>query len=493
MDLRDDEREMRINLTDAAKSDLDSNIAASIFTGSNLSPNMPSSLCREREMTQVVIPSIRTTRWRWFTLWLISMIAVGGYYWYDMPNALSDKIKERLTHEGENDNEIRYNQFYSVYSYPNIILPLIAGVLVDKVGLYFSMLLFSGLDLLGQSVFTVAGYMSNDNKNDYFPYILALTGRFIYGLGGESLLVCQSTFVSKWFMEKELSLALGVVLCVCWIGSAISGYTIPPIAEATSLGFALNVGVMSCGFSFIIAIILIIFDKKASEIDKKNGHVYIQENERFHCKDIRDMSLIYWIIVINCIFTYSGMIFYNISNEFFQKRYGFTQIEAGRIGSNASVVSIIFAPIFGYIWDKYGHRISFTIISTSALTISHILFLTIPASKADNKTYLGIIPVGLMGLASSIYAAVLFPMIPLVVKPKILGSSYGLWSSLMNLGLALGPIMVGALTFPHLNENTYFWVNVSLCTFCAIGIICSIGLLIFNRINLNDEIISLVI
>ena len=56
------------------------------------------------------------------TLWLISTIAVGGYYWYDMPNALSDKIKSQLTHEGENDNEIRYNQFYSVYSYPNIIL-----------------------------------------------------------------------------------------------------------------------------------------------------------------------------------------------------------------------------------------------------------------------------------------------------------------------------------------------------------------------------------
>ena len=171
--------------------------------------------------------------------------------------------------------------------------------------------------------------------------------------------------------------------------------------------------------------------------------------------------------------------------SFFQRRYGFTQIEAGRIGSNASVVSIIFAPIFGYIWDKYGHRISFTILSTLALTISHILFITIPSSKENNKSYLGIIPIALMGLASSIYAAVLFPMIPLVVKPKILGSAYGLNSSLMNLGLALGPIMVGALTFPQLQENTYIWVNISLGTFCLLGVICSICLLFFNKVSLN--------
>ena len=90
-----------------------------------------------------------------------------------------------------------------------------------------------------------------------------------------------------------------------------------------------------------------------------------------------------------------------------------------------------------------------------------------------------------MGIANSVYAAVLFPMIPMVVEKKLLGTAYGLCSSLMNIGLSIGPIMVGALTYPHRNENAYIWVNVSLGGFWALGVLCSFGLLIFNKTRLN--------
>ena len=42
---------------------------------------------------------------------------------------------------------------YSVYSIPNVFLPMAGGGLVDKVGLYFSLNLFSSLILFGQIVF----------------------------------------------------------------------------------------------------------------------------------------------------------------------------------------------------------------------------------------------------------------------------------------------------------------------------------------------------
>ena len=44
---------------------------------------------------------------------------------------------------------------YSVYSIPNVFLPMAGGVLVDKVGLYFSLNLFSSLILLGQLTFAL--------------------------------------------------------------------------------------------------------------------------------------------------------------------------------------------------------------------------------------------------------------------------------------------------------------------------------------------------
>jgi len=44
---------------------------------------------------------------------------------------LSEKIAQVMT----NNNEFKYNLLYSVYSYPNIILPLFGGLMIDKLGL----------------------------------------------------------------------------------------------------------------------------------------------------------------------------------------------------------------------------------------------------------------------------------------------------------------------------------------------------------------------
>jgi len=34
-----------------------------------------------------------------------------------------------------NGSESKYNLLYSVYSYPNLILPLFGGLMIDKLGL----------------------------------------------------------------------------------------------------------------------------------------------------------------------------------------------------------------------------------------------------------------------------------------------------------------------------------------------------------------------
>ena len=45
----------------------------------------------------------------------------------------------------------QYNLLYSVYSFPNIILPFIGGFLVDKLGVRFGIFLFSFILIIGQT------------------------------------------------------------------------------------------------------------------------------------------------------------------------------------------------------------------------------------------------------------------------------------------------------------------------------------------------------
>ena len=81
-------------------------------------------------------------------------------------------------------NSLEYNLLYSVYAFPNFILPLFGGYLIDFMGIRIGITLFSSLVLAGQCVFALAVDLRN--------YPLALVGRFILGLGGESLSVAQS-------------------------------------------------------------------------------------------------------------------------------------------------------------------------------------------------------------------------------------------------------------------------------------------------------------
>ena len=72
-----------------------------------------------------------------------------------------------------------------MYSFPNIILPFFGGNLVDKIGVRFGIFIFSFILIVGQGgnkiylVFTLGGY--------YEIFYLMLTGRIIFGLGGECL------------------------------------------------------------------------------------------------------------------------------------------------------------------------------------------------------------------------------------------------------------------------------------------------------------------
>ena len=104
---------------------------------------------------------------------------------------------------------------------------------------------------------------------------------------------------------------------------------------------------------------------------------------------------------------YVGLFWFNnISNEFFQARYGFTQTEAARITSNVFLISIFLAPLFGYLSDKIGYKITFTIVSGISLTIWHILLILIPSSTSANKSYFGLIPIWLMGFTYSLFVSI---------------------------------------------------------------------------------------
>jgi len=71
---------------------------------------------------------------------------------------------------------------YSIYSYPNCVLPLFGGIFLDAIGIRKGLILFTVILTIGQLLFAYAG-------SDPPSYHLMLASRLVFGLGGENMSV----------------------------------------------------------------------------------------------------------------------------------------------------------------------------------------------------------------------------------------------------------------------------------------------------------------
>ena len=95
-----------------------------------------------------------------------------------------------------------------------------------------------------------------------------LAGRGVFGAGGESMGVAQSSIVAVWFKGKELAFALGLNLSIARLGSVINAAVVPSLYESHGLGYALGLGCVLCAFSILCAFGIACIDKKSEEEEK---------------------------------------------------------------------------------------------------------------------------------------------------------------------------------------------------------------------------------
>ena len=94
-----------------------------------------------------------------------------------------------------------------------------------------------------------------------------MIGRFILGLGGESMYVAQSAIISAWFKGKELSFAFGMNLCIGRLSASLNGPVETAAYDFGGVGFAFLVGFILCCFSEFMAISLVWIDVWAARKD----------------------------------------------------------------------------------------------------------------------------------------------------------------------------------------------------------------------------------
>src|SRR5262249_11855587 len=105
------------------------------------------------EAMSVAAPRPEPSRlYRWMVLVFISLAMFGNYYVYDCIEPVADLLSKQL---GFSDSNIGLLQ--GIYSLPNVLMVLVGGYIVDRIGTRKAIFIFGTICLIGAAVTPISG------------------------------------------------------------------------------------------------------------------------------------------------------------------------------------------------------------------------------------------------------------------------------------------------------------------------------------------------
>uniref|UniRef100_A0A671U277 Lysosomal dipeptide transporter MFSD1 n=1 Tax=Sparus aurata TaxID=8175 RepID=A0A671U277_SPAAU len=335
-------------------------------------------------------------------------------------------------------------------------------------------IIFSLFVCVGQVIFATGALVNR--------YWLCEVGRFVFGIGGESLAVAQNTYAVNWFKGKELNLVFGLQLSMARLGSTVNmnimGWVYGKVAESvgspghTTLGVSLMIAAVTCLFSLVCALVLGFLDKRAEKIlHKEEG----KTGEVIKLTDVKDFPFTLWLIFIICVGYYVAVFpFIGLGQVFFIEKYNFSPAEARAVNSIVYIISAPASPVLGFMVDKTGRNVVWVIIAVVATLTAHMML----AFTFWNPW----IAMSLLGVSYSLLACALWPMVAFVVPEHQLGTAYGFMQSIQNLGLALIAMAAGAI----LDNRGYLFLEVFFCTCICFALMAVVTLYFVDYLKAVD-------
>ena len=129
-----------------------------------------------------------------------------------------------------------------------------------------------------------------------------------------------------------------------------------------------------------------------------------------------------------CMLTYIAVVNYvMIASAVLQVQYGFTIEQSGYVFTLPYVFSAIISPFVGAFVNKFGRRMSVTLVGSIIMLIAHCLQLVIPMCEgSDCRHILPVLPLVLLGFSYSTYSVVLWGSLPYMVEARTLGTAFGI-------------------------------------------------------------------
>lgn len=420
--------------------------------------NLVVELQERRSLMPSMRKSIRQTNVRWTVLLLGCLANFSIFFCLGNPQALQTPLEDLL-----NIQDTKFNLFHGINSFPNVIVPFFGGAIMDTLGVQATMLTLGGLVVLGQLVITAGAYI--------FDFEIMIAGRFIFGLGEATLELGLLTIIARWFLNKEMALAWGLARTTLRLGSALNSFLTPKLYAWTNLiYFPFLFGTILCILSLICLTAVISFDKKAAKQEEVQQGNFV---EKIFLRQFRELPKTYFLILCTGVLVYMSFIGFTANvNNLLCRRFGFTHVSAGSLITTIYLVAASLSPIIGLIVDRVGRRANFLLFAVLVLFGTHIFFLLLEDRTSTDPNYNVVFGFVALGIFYATFATNLWPCIPFIVEPKVLGTACGLMSCLINGGISVFLEILGVIHDHTLDfHKGYFWTQIAQCVIICIALV----------------------
>ena len=268
---------------------------------------------------------------RWSALLLLAVAMFFAYIFMDILSPIKD-----LMESTRGWDSTAFGTYAGSETFLNVFIffLIIAGIILDKMGVRFTALLSGAVMLLGACInwYAITEMFMGSALEEWFKthlnYIpvfdelgvspfyegmpasakFASIGFMIFGCGAEMAGITVSRGVVKWFKGKEVALAMGSEMALARLGVATCMIFSPVFAKmfgkvdvSRSAAFGLILLMIAC----IMFVVYFFMDKR---LDAQTGEAE-EKDDPFRLSDIRLIlkSQGFWVVALLCVLYYSAI------------------------------------------------------------------------------------------------------------------------------------------------------------------------------------------
>ena len=439
-------------------------------------------------MTQMIQKTLRdSAAMRWTALLLLALAMFCSYIFMDILSPIKDLMQETRSWDSTSFGRMQGSEvFLNVWAF----FLLFAGIILDKMGVRFTMVLSCALMLVGAIVkwYAIsesfmgscleAWFSSHLNWGplfgvewlDILPFAagmpasakFASCGFMIFGCGCEMAGITVSRGIVKWFKGREMALAMGSEMALARLGVATCMIFSPFFARLggnVSVSRSVAFGVVLMCIALIMALVYFVMDSK---LDKQTGEAE-EKDDPFKVSDLGKILTDsgFWIVALLCVLYYSAIFpFQKYAVNMLQCNLTLTLPNSNSFWASDSVTIVQY--IIMLIVAAAGFASNFQKDKTRRYCLLGISILAL-----ITYCYMGY----MRQTAESIFAV--FPLLAVLITP-ILGSYLdhkGRAVSMLVLGslLLIGCHLTFAFILPLFSGNAVGGVIIAYATILVLG------------------------